>query len=187
MPLSGCRVILVAAVGITGSVELDGKPHTNWKIYSFEFKSSFVEKLVNVLCTYNIMCQCVLCVYSVESGGLWQHSPAVGTVGPALFKGSFKVPGQPQDTFVDLRGWGKGLVFVNGAHLGRYWSTVGPQQTLYLPAPLLHRGTNKVACVLMARYALPALSLSLQIMLFEFHRPKSPHSVSFRDTPILDS
>jgi len=36
------------------------------------------------------------------------------------------------DTFLDLRGWGKGVVFINGHNLGRYWY-IGPQQTLYCP------------------------------------------------------
>jgi len=40
----------------------------------------------------------------------------------------------PRDTYIDFgkSGCGKGVVFVNGKNLGRYWSTVGPQQTLYL-------------------------------------------------------
>ena len=42
-----------------------------------------------------------------------------------------------------FQGWGKGVVFVNGVNLGRYWS-IGPQQTLYIPAPLLKTGVNKV-------------------------------------------
>ena len=29
------------------------------------------------------------------------------------------------------------MVWINGFNLGRYWPVVGPQQTLYLPAPLL--------------------------------------------------
>ena len=40
------------------------------------------------------------------------------------------------DTFLDMRGWAKGIVFVNGINLGRYWQ-VGPQQTLYLPGAWL--------------------------------------------------
>lgn len=39
---------------------------------------------------------------------------------------------KPADTFLDMRGWSRGIVFVNGVNLGRYWN-VGPQQTLYLP------------------------------------------------------
>ena len=47
------------------------------------------------------------------------------------------------DSYVATRGWGKGMVWVNGALLGRYWS-VGPQFTLYLPAAFLHVGSNEV-------------------------------------------
>ncbi|XP_034234390.1 beta-galactosidase isoform X2 [Thrips palmi] len=48
--------------------------------------------------------------------------------------------GQPPlpDTFLDTSGWGKGVVFVNGFNLGRYWPSVGPQVTLYVPGHLLH-------------------------------------------------
>jgi len=46
------------------------------------------------------------------------------------------------DTFLDLRGWGKGLVWINGHHLGRYWR-VGPQQSLFVPAPWLRQGANE--------------------------------------------
>lgn len=41
------------------------------------------------------------------------------------------------DTFVDTTGWGKGVMFVNGFNLGRYWPSEGPQLTLYLPGYLL--------------------------------------------------
>jgi beta-galactosidase len=44
---------------------------------------------------------------------------------------------------VDMRKWGKGNVFVNGHHLGRYWS-IGPQQTLYLPGVWLNEGNNEI-------------------------------------------
>lgn len=37
----------------------------------------------------------------------------------------------------------KGLVWVNGQMLGRYWST-GPQGALYCPATFLHAGDNDV-------------------------------------------
>ncbi|RTL23425.1 MAG: hypothetical protein EKK52_03945 [Burkholderiales bacterium] len=47
------------------------------------------------------------------------------------------------DSFVDTRGWGHGQVWVNGHHLGRFWS-LGPQQTLYLPASWLKAGANEV-------------------------------------------
>ena len=61
---------------------------------------------------------------------------------PALYRGTFTVA-RPGDTFLDLRGWGKGNVWVNGHNLGRYWY-IGPQQTLYLPGVWLHRGANQI-------------------------------------------
>lgn len=47
------------------------------------------------------------------------------------------------DTFLNVQNWGKGLVFVNGHALGRFWH-IGPQQTLYLPACWLKKGYNEV-------------------------------------------
>jgi beta-galactosidase GanA len=109
--------------GISGTVEVDGKLHMDWKIYSFEFKSEFVQ--------------------NIDSGGMWLRTPAADDVGPTLFKGSFTITDVPKDTFIDMKGWNKGIVFVNGANLGRYWMK-GPTGSLYVPAPLLVRGINKV-------------------------------------------
>jgi len=47
------------------------------------------------------------------------------------------------DTFVCLEGWTKGVVWINGFNLGRYWEK-GPQKTLYLPGPLLRKGLNEI-------------------------------------------
>jgi beta-galactosidase len=47
------------------------------------------------------------------------------------------------DTYLDMSGWGKGCVWVNGHNLGRYWY-IGPQQTLYLPGAWLKKGENEV-------------------------------------------
>ena len=38
---------------------------------------------------------------------------------------------------------GKGVVWVNGHNLGRYWE-VGPQHSLYCPAPWLKQGMNEI-------------------------------------------
>ena len=37
------------------------------------------------------------------------------------------------DTFLSLKGWKKGFVWINGFNLGRFWPETGPQQTLYVP------------------------------------------------------
>ncbi|NOU47398.1 MAG: beta-galactosidase [Bacteroidales bacterium] len=61
---------------------------------------------------------------------------------PAIYRGTFYAE-KPGDVFLDMQGWGKGIVFVNGKNLGRYWK-VGPQQTLYLPGCWLRQGENEV-------------------------------------------
>lgn len=61
---------------------------------------------------------------------------------PALYSGSFELTATG-DTFLDLKGWGKGIVFVNGHNLGRYWK-IGPQKTLYLPGCWLVKGKNQI-------------------------------------------
>ena len=63
-------------------------------------------------------------------------------VGPAFAGGSFDVD-EPADLFLSTAGWGKGIAFVNGFNLGRYWSA-GPGETLYVPGPLLRPGRNSV-------------------------------------------
>ena len=59
-----------------------------------------------------------------------------------FFRGSFSLL-RPADTFLDMTGYRKGVVWVNGHNLGRYWD-VGPQKRLYCPAPWLRAGANDV-------------------------------------------
>lgn len=62
--------------------------------------------------------------------------------GPAWWVGSFDLE-TTGDTFLDLCDWGKGMVWVNGHALGRFWE-IGPQQTLFLPGCWLKKGRNEV-------------------------------------------
>jgi beta-galactosidase len=73
------------------------------------------------------------------AGLTWQTGPAAG---PAFWRGHFELS-QAADTFLDLHNWGKGVVWVNGHCLARYWN-IGPTQTAYLPGPWLHAGTNEI-------------------------------------------
>ncbi len=50
------------------------------------------------------------------------------------------------DTWLELPGWGKGTVTLNGFCLGRFWE-IGPQKRLYIPAPLLREGENTLKIV----------------------------------------
>ncbi|MDT0431173.1 glycoside hydrolase family 35 protein [Streptomyces salyersiae] len=47
------------------------------------------------------------------------------------------------DTFLAFPGSGKGFVWINDFLLGRYWN-IGPQTTLYVPAPLVTPGVNRL-------------------------------------------
>jgi beta-galactosidase len=61
---------------------------------------------------------------------------------PAFWRGTFKLE-KAGDTFLDLRGWGKGDLWVNGHCLGRFWN-IGPAQTAYAPGCWLRAGTNEI-------------------------------------------
>ena len=78
-----------------------------------------------------------------QSSGWRNLGPGDKRQAPGLLRGYLEVTDTPADTFVNLEGWKKGVVIVNGFNIGRYWD-VGPQRTLYLPAPLLKVGQNEI-------------------------------------------
>lgn len=83
---------------------------------------------------------------------------------PGFFRGQFTVD-TPEDTFLLPKGFTKGVAWINGFNLGRYWKR-GPQQTLYIPKPLLKLGDN-------------------ELVLFELDDARSA-TVEFLANPILD-
>jgi beta-galactosidase len=100
--------------GITGKVTLAGQPLTGWQIYSLPMNDPAALHFTNT-----------------------GDCP-----GPCFYRGTFNVD-KPADTYLDTRSFSKGFVWVNGHPLGRIWD-IGPQQSLYLPAPWLHKGANDV-------------------------------------------
>jgi beta-galactosidase len=60
---------------------------------------------------------------------------------PAYHRGHFTANEQA-DTFLKVPGK-KGVCWINGFNLGRYWE-IGPQRTLYVPAPLIRKGRNEI-------------------------------------------
>ncbi|MFI5777315.1 beta-galactosidase [Nocardia sp. NPDC051570] len=62
---------------------------------------------------------------------------------PGLFFEATVTLSAAADTYLDMSGWTKGFVYVNGHNLGRYWQ-IGPQQRLYCPAPWLRKGQNRI-------------------------------------------
>ncbi|MDO0932370.1 beta-galactosidase [Streptomyces sp. DG2A-72] len=68
--------------------------------------------------------------------------PSSGEGAPGLYRGTVMVRGAG-DACLELPGWTRGFVWINGFNLGRYWSA-GPQRTLYVPGPVLREGGNEV-------------------------------------------
>ena len=72
------------------------------------------------------------------------ETPPTGSpvAGPVFCRGTFATVAGA-DHFLRTDGWGKGLAWVNGFLLGRYWSA-GPTRTLYVPGPLLRAVGNEL-------------------------------------------
>ncbi|BEG97944.1 beta-galactosidase [Bacteroides sedimenti] len=100
-----------------------------------------------------------------EVPNLEQYASSYTAGQPVIYEAEFKVK-NIGDTFLDMEQWGKGIVFVNGFNIGRYWK-VGPQHTLYVPGCLLKKGKNK-------------------IVIFEQQNDKNQSTVSGVKVPVLD-
>jgi len=100
--------------GITFSVQLAGEDLTQWTVYPLPLN---------------------------DLSGL-KYGSGAAPGGPAFWHGTLEVP-TVAGTFLDMRGWHKGNVWINGHHLGRFWE-IGPPQSLYVPASWLHKGSNDV-------------------------------------------
>lgn len=90
----------------------------------------------------------------IDFSGAWQ--PGV----PAFYRYTFDVYAA-QDTFLDCSTLGKGVVFLNGRNLGRYWN-IGPVQYLYLPGAWMHPGQNELIVFETEQQAPEALEFSAQ-------------------------
>ncbi|KAM9659025.1 beta-galactosidase-1-like protein 2 [Trichechus inunguis] len=107
--------------GLTGNIYLNNSPLRGFKIFSLEMKAKFIQR---------------------DLPNLWKPFPN-HVLGPAFFLGFLRIGHTPRDTFIKLEGWTKGVIFINGQNLGRYWE-LGPQETFYLPGPWLHPGKNEI-------------------------------------------
>jgi len=110
------KYLLQNKKGITEKVLLAGKELNGWQMFSLPFKN--------------------LALLTAK-----KNTPP--TTAPAIKTGSFNLQ-TVGDTYLDMSNWGKGVVWVNGHNLGRYWN-IGPQQTLYVPVEWLRTGKNEIA------------------------------------------
>ena len=102
--------------GITNQVKLGNDVLTGWQVFNLPPEHAFV---------------------AAKAAKAGAHP-----TGPAYWVGAFDLD-KVGDTFLDMRDWGKGMVWVNGIALGRFWE-IGPQQTLFLPGCWLRKGRNEV-------------------------------------------
>lgn len=100
--------------GITHGVLVNGSFHMGWDMYSLPLED--ISKV--------------------------DFSRGYGEGMPAFYRFAFKAE-ETADTFLDVTGFGKGCVFVNGKNIGRFWEA-GPQKRLYIPGPLLKEGENEI-------------------------------------------
>ncbi|HLP17362.1 MAG TPA: beta-galactosidase [Bacteroidota bacterium] len=107
---------LIDRKGITERVSLNGMTLMNWEIYKLPMDAQFIASL---------------------------KPSAVDTAKPGIFfRGTFTLAGAA-DTFIDMSAYRKGVVWVNGHNLGRYWE-IGPQKRLYCPSEFLKKGVNTI-------------------------------------------
>jgi len=106
---------LIDRKGITERVTLNGMTLMNWDVYCLPMNSEYISKL----------------------------NPRNDNTKPGIFfKGKFTLD-EIADTYIDMSNYQKGIVWVNGHNLGRYWN-IGPQHALYCPSPFLVNGVNEI-------------------------------------------
>ena len=102
--------------GITDRVTLNGMTLMNWKVYNLPMDKKFI--------------------FELRSSGATQKKPGI------FFRGTFFIS-KSGDTFFDLTNYTKGILWINGHNLGRYWN-IGPQSRLYCPESWLYEGANEI-------------------------------------------
>ncbi|HTI07885.1 MAG TPA: hypothetical protein VL832_04985, partial [Puia sp.] len=105
--------------GITDRVTLNGMTLMDWEIFSLPLDEQYMQQ--------------------VRGAGEGKGTAAGNGI---FFKGNFDLT-ETADTYIDMSSFKKGVVWINGHNLGRYWY-VGPQQRLYCPASWLKKGKNEV-------------------------------------------
>jgi beta-galactosidase len=130
--------------GIHGPVKLatvNGalKDLTIWKIYRLPLDAQMLKNLKWQSLEASAAPRKTLNIEGLQQSALFR---APDTSGPAFWRGGFSID-KPGDTFLDLSSWGKGVLWVNGKCLARFWN-IGPTQTAFLPGAWLKTGRNEI-------------------------------------------
>ncbi|KAK8814318.1 hypothetical protein WA158_008180 [Blastocystis sp. Blastoise] len=126
--------------GILGGVYIDGKQVFNWIHHKLTLRYEDVKELA--------------------------FAESKETTGPRFYVSTFDSNDVVADTFFNPTGWTKGVTYINGNNIGRYW-TVGPQLTLYTPRSFITKGLNEV-------------------IVFEMEKAPEDRTISFDDVHVLD-
>lgn len=102
--------------GITDSVTINGSTIKNWKVYKLPMDKKFI--------------------YNLRSSGKVVNKEGV------FFRGLFSLA-YTGDTYFDMSNYTKGIVWVNGHNIGRFWE-IGPQKRLYCPSSFIKQGLNEI-------------------------------------------
>jgi beta-galactosidase len=119
--------------GLIAPVKLDGEVLKGWEVYNLPLDDRMMVSLKFRGSRGNEA--------QIENQSEPPHAGAYKDA-PAFWRGTFTLA-KAGDTFLDLRNWGKGDLWVNGHCLGRYWN-IGPSQTAYAPGCWLHAGENEI-------------------------------------------
>ncbi|OIA98631.1 beta-galactosidase [Paenibacillus sp. LC231] len=140
--------------GITEGVRIDNQFLYDWTIRTLPLEPEMLSSLSYTPVTDEGRAEQIeLSIPESEHAGL-----------PRFYRGSFRVE-DIGDTFLRFDGWTKGVAWINGFNLGRYWNA-GPQKALYIPGPLLRKGEN-------------------ELVLFELHGGPESCEVELSDQPDL--
>jgi beta-galactosidase len=129
--------------GIHGPVKLGDRELTGWRVFPLLLDDAMLNKL---------------------------KFSAARSDGPAFWRSTVNIE-KPGDTFLDLRSWGKGVVWANGHCLGRFWN-IGPTQTAYAPGCWLRAGQNEIIILDLSGPERPVLAGLDQPILNSLHPEK---------------
>jgi beta-galactosidase len=129
--------------GLHAPVKLGGKELTGWQVFRLPLDGKMLGAL---------------------------KFASMNTSGPAFWRATVNLE-TPDDTFLDLRSWGKGVLWVNGHCLGRFWN-IGPTQTAYAPGCWLHAGKNEIVLFDLTGPEKPVLAGLAQPILDALHPEK---------------
>lgn len=116
---------LIDRKGITDRATLSGMTLMNWEVYKLPMDTTDLRR-----------------IRTIAERGI-EGQAAIHINKPGVFFEDFFKLDSVADTYIDMSGYQKGIVWVNGHNLGRYWN-IGPQNHLYCPAPWLKKGNNLI-------------------------------------------